>query len=60
MVDGDKKRMTVWVDPQDRDDLKTIAASVGLATESAALRYAIRKVAREIRAEEAKAKRAAR
>lgn len=60
MAEDGKKRMTVWVDQQDRDDMKAIAAAVGLATESAALRYAIRKVAREIRAEEAKAKRAAR
>jgi Arc/MetJ-type ribon-helix-helix transcriptional regulator len=60
MPEDGKKRMTVWVDQQDREDMKLIEASVGLASESAAIRYAVKKLAREIRVEEARVKRASR
>lgn len=60
MPEDGKKRMTVWVDQQDRDDMKVVAESAGLASDSAAIRYAIRKLAREIRAEEARIKRGTR
>lgn len=55
-----KKRMTVWVDQQDRDDMRLIERSVGLASESAAIRFAVRKLARELRAEEARTQRGSR
>lgn len=60
MPEDGKKRMTVWVDQQDRDDMKLVAESVGLASDSAAIRYAVRKMAREIRAEDARVRRSGR
>jgi hypothetical protein len=60
MPEDGKKRMTVWVDQEDRDAMKLIEASVGLGSESAAIRYAVKKLAREIRLEEARANRGGR
>ena len=52
--DGEKVRMSVWVGRQDRENAATIARVYGLASDSAALRYALQRVAREARAEEAR------
>lgn len=53
MPEDEKRRMTVWVDQRDRDDMRLIESSVGLASESAAIRFAVRKLARELRGETA-------
>lgn len=47
-MQDDKKRMSVWVTPEDREAMKVIARHLGLGSESAALRYAVLQVAREI------------
>lgn len=60
MPEDGKKRMTVWVDQQDREAMKLIEAAAGLSSESAAIRYAVHKVAREIRLEEARIARGSR
>lgn len=52
--DAPKVRMTVWVSQQDRDNMAAIRRVYNLASDSAALRYALQKVAREARAEEAR------
>jgi hypothetical protein len=51
-MQDDKKRMSVWVTPEDREAMKIIARHLGLGSESAALRYAVLQVAREIKAKE--------
>jgi hypothetical protein len=48
----DKQRMSVWVTPEDRQAMKLIAKHIGLGSDSAALRYAVLQMAREIRAKE--------
>jgi hypothetical protein len=52
MADESKKRATYWVDAQDRDNMAAIRRVYGLASDSAAIRYALQKVAREARTEE--------
>ena len=52
MSDDQKVRRTFWVDQQDRNNMEAIRRVYGLATDSAALRYALQKVAREARSEE--------
>lgn len=49
MPEEGKERMSVWVESQDRDSMKEIRAAFGLPTDSAAIRYAVREVARQIR-----------
>lgn len=51
MPEEPKVRMSLWVEPRDRADMATIREEVGLATDSAAVRYAIRRIARELRSE---------
>ncbi len=51
-MQDDKKRMSVWVTPEDRQAMKLIARHLGLGSESAALRYAVLQVARDIEREE--------
>lgn len=52
MLDDVKKKTTFWVDTQDRDNMAAIRRVYGLASDSAAIRYALQKVAREVRAED--------
>ena len=52
MPDEAKKKTTFWVDSQDRDNMGAIRRVYGLVSDSAAIRYALQKVAREARAEE--------
>ncbi len=52
MAGDEKKKMTIWITPKDREDLDLIVESVGLASLSSAIRYAIRRVARMTRADD--------
>jgi hypothetical protein len=52
MADEPKKKTTYWVDTQDRGNMVAIRRVYGLASDAAAIRYALQKVAREARAEE--------
>lgn len=58
MPETGKVRMSIWVEPEDRERLRYIAERVGLGTESGAIRFAVRRVERMMRAEEAKERRA--
>ena len=51
MSDDKKTRTTIWVDQQQRDNMAEIRRVYGLSSDSAAIRYALQKVAREARAE---------
>jgi len=44
-------RMSVWVAESDRHAMALIREENGLASDSSALRYAVRRVAREIKAD---------
>lgn len=59
MPETGKVRMSIWVEPEDRERLRYIAERVGLGTESGAIRFAVRRVERMMRADEAKERRAA-
>ena len=58
MPETRKARMSMWVEPQDREDMAVIRDAFGLPTDSSAIRFAIRKLAREIRGQD-EAKKAA-
>lgn len=55
-----KERMSIWVEEQDRAAMRAIRDAHGLPTDSAALRYAVRRVAKEIEADQARARRGGR
>ena len=59
MPETEKARMSIWVEPQDRNDMAAIREAFGLPTDSSAIRFAIRKLAREIRGEDQASKWAA-
>jgi len=59
MPEAEKARMSIWVEPQDREDMAAIRDEVGLPSDSSAIRYAIRKLAREIRGQNQAPKKAA-
>ena len=59
MPETGKARMSIWVEPQDREDMAAIREAFGLPTDSSAIRYAVRKLAREIRGQDQAPKRAA-
>jgi hypothetical protein len=59
MPRAEKARMSIWVEAQDRDDMAAIREAFGLPTDSSAIRFAIRKIAREIRGQDQAPKRAA-
>lgn len=42
MPEEGKERMSVWVEPQDREAMRKIRDAYGLPTDSAAIRFAIR------------------
>jgi hypothetical protein len=48
MPETTKARMSIWVEPDDREDMATIKKAFGLPTDSSAIRYAIRRLAQEI------------
>jgi hypothetical protein len=52
MPDELKSKTTVWIDRQDRENMETIRRVYRLASDSAAIRYALQQVAREARAED--------
>lgn len=52
MPEVPKSKTTVWIDQQDRDNMAAIKRVFRLASDSAAIRYALQQVAREARAEE--------
>lgn len=54
MVEAPKSKTTVWIDQEDRGNMKTIRRVYRLASDSAAIRYALQQVARAARAEEAR------
>jgi len=47
MPEDGKERMSVWVEPQDREAMRTIRVTFGLPTDSAAIRYAVREIERQ-------------
>jgi hypothetical protein len=59
MPDPTKARMSIWVEPDDREDMATIKKAFGLPTDSSAIRYAIRRLAQEIEDQRAAKKAAA-
>ena len=59
MPETRKARMSMWVEPQDREDMAVIRDAFGLPTDSSAIRFAIRKLAREIRGQDEAPKKAA-
>jgi len=44
----EKKRISIWVDAQDRADMQVLKSVIGLSSNSAALRYALRRVRGEV------------
>ncbi len=59
MPEAGKARMSIWVEPQDREDMAVIREAFGLPTDSSAIRYAVRRLAREIREQNEAPKKAA-
>ena len=53
MPETGRSRMSIWVEPEDRNGSRYIAERVGLGTESGAIRFAVRRVERMMRADEA-------
>jgi hypothetical protein len=54
MSDELKGRMSIWVDQKDRDNMAAIRRVYGIASDSAAIRFAVQRIAREIEAAELK------
>ena len=52
MADTLKAKTTIWIDQQDRDNMEAIRRAYRLASNSAAIRYALQQVARAARSEE--------
>lgn len=52
MSDLPKSKTTVWIDQQDKDNMAVIKRVYRLASDSAAIRYALQQVAREAKAED--------
>lgn len=50
MTGGPKSKTTVWIDQQDRANMETIRRVYGLASDSAAIRFALQQAAREAKA----------
>ena len=48
MAGVEKARMSIWIEPDDREDMATIKKAFGLPTDSSAIRYAVRRLAREL------------
>ena len=49
MSEAPKSKTTVWIDQQDRNNMEAIRQVYRLASDSAAIRYALQQVAREAR-----------
>jgi hypothetical protein len=52
MSEAPKSKTTVWIDQQDRDNMAAIKRVYRLASDSAAIRYALQRIAQEARVEE--------
>lgn len=50
MTEGPKSKTTVWVDQQDRANMEIIRRAYKLASDSAAIRFALQQAASEARA----------
>lgn len=50
MTEEPKSKTTVWIDQQDRANMETIRRAYRLASDSAAIRFALQQAAREAKA----------
>lgn len=51
MPEEPKSKTTVWIDQEDRANMATIRRTYRLASDSAAIRFALQRVAQEARSE---------